>query len=84
MIDGGRRDGRVGAEGPEIGEHERAVLSLFFVLVVGLRGIEVNAGASFKRREECGSHAHPEPPGQAVQLLVGRILHNNREIERDG
>lgn len=58
----------------EVGDHERAVLGFFVVGVgvgVGVGGREVNAGAAFKGCEECGSNAHPKPPSQAVQLLVG-------------
>lgn len=69
-IDGGGGGSR--SEGREGGEHERAILGLFFVLVIGLRGREINARTALQRCEECSRHAHPEPPGQAVDLLVRR------------
>lgn len=78
IIDGiGGGSGDTGAL--EIGEHERAIFGLFFILIVGVGGVEINAGAAFQRCEESGGDARADPISQSIQLIVryyARILHD--------
>ena len=68
-------------DGSGIGEHERAIVALVGVGVVG--GGEVDARAALERGEERRRDVGPDQTRDAVELLAGalvRILHGRAEI----
>lgn len=52
-----------------VGEGERAVLGLIFVVVVRVGGAEIDAGTAFEGGEEGGGHGGADPARHLVQLL---------------
>lgn len=52
------------------GEPKRTVLGLIIFIAVVVGGAKVDAGASFKRVEEGGGHAGPEPISHSIQLVA--------------
>lgn len=51
------------------GEGERAVLGLVLLLVVGVEGCEVDAGAALKGGEEGGDHGGADPRSHVAQAF---------------
>ncbi|RRT77657.1 hypothetical protein B296_00015316 [Ensete ventricosum] len=54
-------------------EHEGAVLGLLRLVVLVLRGAEVDAGAALQGGEEGSHHARPHPPRHPSHALVRRL-----------
>ncbi|KAI4357123.1 hypothetical protein L6164_001091 [Bauhinia variegata] len=58
-----------------VGEHERAIVSFFLVLVLVVGGGEIDAGKSLKGGEECRSDTCSQPAGHDGQHTLILILH---------
>lgn len=74
-----------------LGEHERAVLGLFFALGGVIGGGEVDAGAALEGGEEGRGDAGAHPAGDSVELLAGyeaaggrrRVVLHGRRDDKD-
>lgn len=70
--------GTIGCWKLDICLHERTIFGFFFVLIVGIGCIQVDAGETFQRCEECRCHVVADPTGYSFELFVRqdtRILH---------
>lgn len=52
-----------------LGEHEREIISLLFLIEIG--SAEIDAGAALQGREESGGYADAEPGRYPIQFLAG-------------
>ena len=60
VVDGATVVGAIGID-LEIGELERAIFGLFFVLIIGLEGCEVHARVALEGSEERRGYARAHP-----------------------